>query len=66
MLLLTLYGYIGLSYVIIRILSAINSDMAGIYIAILYFIASAVGMIMFLVNMNKKLKSCLLYTSRCV
>lgn len=57
MLLLTLYGYIGLSYVIIRILSAINSDMAGIYIAILYFIASAVGMIMFLVNMNKKLKS---------
>ena len=59
MLLLTLYGYIGLSYVVIRLLfySNMSSDMGAVYIAFLYFIASAVGMIVFLISMNKKLKT---------
>ncbi len=57
MLLLTLYGYVGLSYVIVRLLFYTgNAEMAGVYLAFLYFIASAIGMIVFLISMNKKLK----------
>ena len=59
MLLLTLYGYIGVGYVVIRLLffTSNNSDMGAIYIALLYFIASAIGMVVFLIRMNKKLKA---------
>ncbi len=57
MLLLTLYGYVGLGYVVVRLLFYTASfDMAGVYIAFLYFIASAIGLIVFLISMNKKLK----------
>ena len=57
MLLLTFYGYIGLSYVVIRLMFSLGDDIGSIYLAFLYFIASALGMIAFLISMNKKLKS---------
>ena len=56
MLMLTIYGYIGISYVIIRLMIAGTMDMAPIYLGLLYFIFSGVGMILFLIKMNKKLK----------
>ena len=58
-LLLTLYGYIGLGYVIIRLLfyTDMGNETDGIYLALIYFIASAVGLILFLISMNKKLKN---------
>jgi len=55
---LTLYGYIGLSYVIIRILFyTLNTDIGGIYLSFMYFIGTAVGLILFLIRMNKKIKA---------
>lgn len=58
LLLPTIYGYIGLSYVVIKLLFDIAKfDIGGVYLACIYFIASAVGMILFLIKMNKKLKS---------
>jgi Predicted membrane protein (DUF2157) len=56
LLVLTLYGYIGLSYVIIRFLTW-GADMGSIYFTFLYFIGTAVGLILFLIRMNKKLKA---------
>ena len=55
---LTLYTYIGLSYVIIRLLFyTMNADIGGVYLAFLYFIGTATGLIFFLIRMNKKIKS---------
>jgi Predicted membrane protein (DUF2157) len=56
LLVLTLYGYIGLSYVMIRLLTW-GADMGSIYFTFLYFIGTAVGLILFLIRMNKKLKA---------
>ena len=56
MLMLTIYGYIGISYVIIRFLADEVHDMGAIYLGLMYFIASGAGMIVFLIRMNKKLK----------
>lgn len=54
----TLYTYIGLSYVVVKLLSSISSLEIGIvYIGFIYFIASAVGMILFLIRTNKTLKA---------
>lgn len=55
LLVLTLYSYIGISYVFIRLLMW-NADMGGIYFGFLYFIGTAIGLIFFLINMNKKIK----------
>jgi len=58
LLVLTLYSYIGLSYVIIRILFfTLNTDVGGIYLSFMYFIGTAVGLIFFLIRMNKKIKA---------
>jgi hypothetical protein len=58
LLITTLYGYIGISYVVIRLLSAMNSfDMGAIYLGLLYFIVSAIGLILFLIKTNKKLRT---------
>jgi hypothetical protein len=58
LLVLTIYGYIGLSYVVLRLIfDAAKGDMAGEYLAFLYFIGSAVGLILFLIRMNKKIKT---------
>jgi len=55
---LTLYLYVGLSYVVIHLLFfTVNGEIGSIYLAFLYFMASAVGMIVFLMRMNKKIKA---------
>lgn len=58
LLVLTLYTYIGLCYVVMRLLFyTLNTDVGGIYLAFMYFIASGVGLVLFLVKMNKKIKA---------
>lgn len=57
MLILTLYAYIGISYMVLRFLLNIDFSDAVIYMAILYFISSAIGLILFLINMNRKIKA---------
>jgi hypothetical protein len=55
-LLLTLYGYIGISYVIVRFLIWAMYEIGVIYLILMYFMGSATWMIVFLSRMNKKLK----------
>ena len=55
MLMLTLYGYTGISYVMVRFLIS-RMDLGSIYFILVYFISSGVGVVLFLTNMNKKLK----------
>jgi hypothetical protein len=50
-----LYAYVGLSIVIVRLLSHAR-DMGAIYAGLLYFICSSIGVIVVLVNLNKKIK----------
>lgn len=59
LLMLTLYSYIGLSYVVIHFLfsTVMEDKMRSAYLVSIYFIGSAIGLILFLINMNKKLKS---------
>ncbi len=58
LLVLTLYGYIGLSYVVMRLLFfTLDSDVGGIYLAFFYFIGTGIALIFFLVNINKKIKA---------
>ena len=57
LLVFSLYFYLGLSYTVINLLFfELNTEMGGIYLSFIYFIASAVGIIMFLISMNKRLK----------
>ncbi|MEP6583701.1 MAG: DUF2157 domain-containing protein [Ginsengibacter sp.] len=51
----TLYGYIGLSYVILSLLFKGNSD-ASVYLAILYFIFSGIALIWLFIHYNKIFK----------
>jgi len=58
LLIMSLYGYVGVSYIIIRFLFyTINGDIGGLAMACLYFIGSAIWLILFLIKMNKKLKA---------
>ncbi len=59
LLLPAIYGYIGLSYVVIKLLFDVNEfvDIGAAYLVFIYFIASAIGMMLFLIKMNKNLKS---------
>jgi hypothetical protein len=54
-LVITLYGYIGISYVVIRLLSFTNG-MGGLYTACLYFIGSGIALVRVLMILNKRLK----------
>lgn len=56
LLLAILYTYIALSSVIIRLFVSIN-DIGAIYLGMMYFIGSAIGLIFLLINLNKKLKA---------
>jgi hypothetical protein len=56
MLMLTLYGYVGISYVVIRLMLSVGHEVGVIYFLLMYFIASGIGIISFLHMMNKKLK----------
>lgn len=58
LLILSIYGYIGLSYVVIRwLFDMAKMDIGGVYLAFIYFIVSAIGIILFLIKMNKKFKN---------
>ena len=58
LLVLTLYAYIGLSYVVIRLLFyTLHTDMGGVYLSFMYFICTGVGLVLFLIRMNKKIKT---------
>jgi hypothetical protein len=53
-----IYSYIAISYVAIQLLSHLHHfDMGSIYLGFIYFIVSGVLFIMFLMRINKKLKS---------
>jgi hypothetical protein len=56
LLLVILYSYIALSSVVIRLFISIN-DIGAIYLGMMYFIGSAIGLIFLLINLNKKLKA---------
>ena len=57
LLMVCLYLYTGLSAVVLRLLfDTANLDIGGIYLAFIYFIASAIAIIFFLIKMNKKIK----------
>jgi hypothetical protein len=58
LLIITLYMYIALSYVVIRLLMQMrDADLTPIYIGLLYFILSAIGLIRVLIKLNKKVKA---------
>jgi hypothetical protein len=57
-LILTLYEYTGISYVVIDLLfDKLNGDIGSVYLACFYFIGTAVALILFLIRMNKKIKT---------
>lgn len=57
MLMLTLYSYIALGYLVVMLLANnAMADMGGVYLGLLYFIGSGIGLAVFLISMNKKMK----------
>ncbi len=50
-----LYAYIGLCYVVVELLS-LMSGMGPVYLGIIYFIASGIGLIRLLIHYNKTFK----------
>lgn len=56
LLVIVLYSYVAISYIVIRFLQAGASDMS-LSLGMLYFIGSAIGMVYFLIQSNKKLKA---------
>jgi hypothetical protein len=52
-----LYGYIAVSYVVIRLITSGTFNMAIVYLSILYFMISAFWLVAFLMRTNKKFKS---------
>lgn len=55
LLIVALYGYVGVSYVVVRLLVAANS-IEAFYAGLLYFIGSGIGAVIFLMNTSRKLK----------
>ena len=55
LLILTLYLYFGLNVVIIKLM--LYSSLDSIPLALIYLISSAIGLVVLLLNMNKKIKS---------
>jgi hypothetical protein len=51
-----LYAYIGVCYVVMKLLFITGGGMAGIYLGTIYFIVSGIALIRFLMRYNKKLK----------
>jgi len=50
-----LYSYVAISIAVVRMLILTN-DIGGVYLGLLYFIGSAIGVIVLLINLNKKIK----------
>jgi hypothetical protein len=58
LLITTLYTYIALSYMVITLLDTMRSDqMSAIYLGLLYFIISAIGLVRLLIRFNRKMKT---------
>ncbi|WP_291913820.1 DUF2157 domain-containing protein [Chitinophaga sp. CB10] len=55
LLIVSLYSYLGVSYAVLHLLIWVD-DIGAFYAGILYFIASAIALIAFLVKANKKIK----------
>lgn len=55
-LLTVLYGYLGFSIVFFRLISEMH-DIEAIYLSFFYVIGSAIGVILLLINLNKKIKN---------
>jgi len=54
----TLYAYIGFTYVVFDLLDKIGAyNLSILYIGFLYFILSGIGLILFLMSTNKKIKA---------
>lgn len=54
----TIYAYTGISYVVIMLLDKIgNFNLGLVYLGFIYFIGSAIGLVLFLINSNKKIKA---------
>ena len=56
LLVVTLYAYIGASYMVLQFLMRLSDGTGVIYLGFLYFIASAIGMVYFLVHTNKQFR----------
>ena len=57
-LIITLYAYIGFTYVVFDLLDKIGGvTLSILYMGFLYFILSGIGLILFLMNTNKKIKA---------
>lgn len=57
-LIITLYAYIGTSYVVLNLLEQVGTgDLAPLYLGFLYFIISGIGLVLSLVRTNKKIKA---------
>lgn len=57
MLILTLYAYVGICYMVVRFLLERSFSDGIVYLALIYFITSAIGLILFLIRMNRKIKA---------
>jgi hypothetical protein len=54
----TLYTYFASSYIVIKLIALLdNVNMFPIYFGLIYFIASGVAVVLFLIRMNKKIKA---------
>jgi hypothetical protein len=56
LLLVILYSYIAISSLVVRVL-ILMQDEGALYLMMLYFISSAIGLIFVLINLNKKIKA---------
>ncbi|MEP7107603.1 MAG: DUF2157 domain-containing protein [Ferruginibacter sp.] len=57
-LIITLYAYIGISYVVLNLLEYIvRFDMVSLYSGAFYFIISGIGLVLFLIRTNNKIKT---------
>ena len=53
-----LYTYVGMGYVVIQLIDSVGRfGLGSIYIGLLYFIASGIGLVFFLISSNRKIKA---------
>ncbi len=57
LLLVVLYSYIAVSSLVVRLLISGGAQEAALYLLLIYFIASAIGLVLLFINLNKKLKA---------
>jgi Predicted membrane protein (DUF2157) len=54
----TLYAYIGMGYVVIQLIDSMGSfGLTSIYLGLIYFISSGIGLVFFLISSNRKIKA---------